>query len=117
LGQGDVGECAFAGCYDLVSVDFRSSSRPAFIAWAVGSSQNRNNWQVTTVMRLRNVLNLITVLAWTPRDVDSVDEYGIADVFLYCPCGREHRYFPCDDPDYDSMADDVLEYERKDEYW
>ena len=68
-------------------------------------------------MRLRNVLNLITVLAWTPRDVDSVDEYGIADVFLYCPCGREHRCFPCDDPDYDSMADDVLEYERKDEYW
>ena len=107
-----LGERAFAGCYDLVSVDFRSSSRPAFIAWAVGSSQNRNNWQVTTVMRLRNVLSLITVLAWTPRDVDSVDPYGLEEVFLYCPCGRDHRCFPCDDPDYDSMADDVDAYER-----
>ena len=29
------------------------------------------------------------------------------------PCGRDHRYFPCDDPDYDSMADDVYEYERE----
>ena len=112
LGRGNVGERTFAGCYDLVSVDFRSSSRPAFIAWAVGSSQNRNNWQVTTVMRLRNVLSLITVLAWTPRDVDSVDPYGLEEVFLYCPCGRDHRCFPCDDPDYDSMADDVDAYER-----
>ena len=51
------------------------------------------------------------------RDVDSVDPYGLEGVFLYCPCGREHRCFPCDDPDYDSMVDDVLEYERKDEYW
>ena len=62
---------------------------------------------------LRNVLNLITVLAWTPRDVDSVDPNGLEAVFLYCPCGRDHRCFPCDDPDYDSMADDVYEYERK----
>jgi len=113
LGQGDVGDRAFAGCYDLVSVDFRSSSRPAFIAWAVGSSQNRNNWQVTTVMRLRNVLSLITVLAWTPRDVDSVDPHGVDGVFLYCPCGRDHRCFPCDDSDYDSMAEYVYEFERE----
>ena len=106
LGRGDVGERTFAGCYDLVSVDFRSSSRPAFIAWAVGSSQNRNNWQVTTVMRLRNVLNLITVLAWTPRDVDSVDPHGLEGVFLYCPCGREHRCFPCDESvDEDEYAE------------
>ena len=64
------------------------------------------------MMRLRNVLSLITVLAWKSRDVDSVDPYGVEGVFLYCPCGRDHRSFPCDDSDYDSMADDVYAYER-----
>ena len=45
--------------------------------------------------------------------MDSVDPHGVEAVFLYCPCGRDHRCFPCDDPDYDSVADDVYEYERK----
>ena len=59
------------------------------------------------------VLNLITVLAWTPRDVDSVDEYGIADVFLYCPCGREHRCFPCDESVNEDEYDEWSEYRSR----
>ena len=70
----------------------------------VGSSQNRNNWQVISVMRLRNVLSLITVLALKSRDVDSVDPHGVLGVFMGCPCGVHHNMFLCDvdedDDDY-----------------
>ena len=38
-------------------------TRPAFIAWAVGISRNRANWQLTTLKQSRNVLRLITVMA------------------------------------------------------
>ena len=103
----NVGEGAFSNCSQLASVDIRLMSRPALIAWAVGSSHNRDNWQRTSVMRLRNVLKLITVLALDPRGVDSVDSYGIKGVFMGCPCGVQHSMLPC----YDVNVDDWNEYE------
>merc|ERR1712037_342895 len=82
-----VGKRAFANCTALTSVVFRPPvSRGAFIAWAVGSSRNRANWQLTTVMRLRNVLRLITTLAMWSRDVASLDPDGSKRVFKGCPC-------------------------------
>ena len=95
----DVGDGAFADCYDLTSVDLRSMSRPALIAWAVGNSRNRDNWRLTSVMRLRNVLALITVLALESRDVvSSLDPDGLRYVFEGCPCEvvRYYRYDGCD---------------------
>ena len=97
---GDVGEFAFSGCNDLTSVDFCSMSRPALITWAVGNSRNRANWALTSVMRLRNVLTLITVFALDTRDVDSVDPFGIKGVFMGCPCRVNHGIIPGDEDDY-----------------
>ena len=65
----DVGDGAFADCYDLTSVDLCSMSRPVLIVWAVGNSHNRDNWRLTSVMRLRNVLALITELTLESHDV------------------------------------------------
>ena len=113
LGMWDVGEGAFCNCSQLVSVDIRLMSRPALIAWAVGSSHNRDNWQRTSVMRLRNVLALITVLALDPRGVDSVDSYGIKGVFMGCPCGAQHSILPCDDPNVDDWTEfEQAEFDR-----
>ena len=68
-------------------------------------------------MRLRNVLSLITVLVLKSRDVDSVDPCGVLGVFLCCPCGKDHSVLPCDDDDYDSVADDVHAHEREEDAW
>ena len=46
-----------------VSRVYHPSPPPSFIAWSVGSSRNRDNWQLTTVKQLRNVLSLITTFA------------------------------------------------------
>ena len=48
------------------------------------------------MMRLRNVLSLIKVLALDLRDVDSVNPYGVLGVFMGCPCGVHHSIIPCD---------------------
>ena len=53
--------------------DVHSMGRGTFIAWAVGSSRNRDNWKLTTVKHLCNVLRLITELAnGGLRDVTSL---------------------------------------------
>ena len=76
-------------------MDLRSISRPALIVWAVDNSHNRDNWRLTSVMMLRNVLALITVLALESRDVvSSLDPDGLRYVFEGCPCEvvRYYRY-------------------------
>ena len=78
------GHSSFKDCKQLDSVIFRPRVAGAFIAWAVGSSRNRTNWQLTIVQRLRNVLRLITALALERRDVADVD-----------PCGRHHIFKGC----------------------
>ena len=76
------GEHAFAGCTALTSVVFGPPvSRGAFIAWATANSRHRDNWQLTTVKQLRNVLRLITTFAMWSRDVNDVDPGGRNDVF------------------------------------
>merc|ERR1712037_844607 len=72
-------------CTALTSVVFRPPpSRAAFIAWAVGSSRNRANCQLTTVKRLRNVMRIMTTLALWSRDVASLDPDGSKCVFRGC---------------------------------
>lgn len=56
-------------------------SRLAFIAWVVGSSRNRDNWELTNLNQVRNTLRLITALAMWSRDVSSVDPIGNRRVF------------------------------------
>ena len=69
----DVDQLSFVHCNALVSVVIRPTvSRGAFIAWSVGSSRNRANWQLTTVHRLRNILRLITEFAMWSRDVTAL---------------------------------------------
>ena len=81
----NVGEYAFSECMGLKSVVFQPWVPSAFIAWAVGNSRNRTNWQLTTVERLRNVLRLITEFALEQcRDVTSVDPDGRNRVFAGC---------------------------------
>ena len=80
----NIGDCAFGGCKKLKSVVFLPSAPPAFVAWAVGGSRNRANWQLTTVMRLRNVLRLVTEFALERRSVVSVDPDGRKRVFAGC---------------------------------
>ena len=90
----DIGEFAFSGCWALRSVVFRggrmSGRTPVFIAWAVGSSRNRTNWQLTTLQNSRNILRLITELSFEPmhmecrRSVDGLDPGGRKQVFNGC---------------------------------
>merc|ERR1712025_433607 len=81
----DVESCAFADCTGLTSVVFRPPvGRAVFIAWAVSSMRNRDNWQLTTLKQSRNVLRLITALALESRDVGSVDPDGSNGVFYGC---------------------------------
>lgn len=55
-------------CSRRLSVSFRARVSPAFIAWVVGSSRNRNNWQLTTLKHSHNILRLITAGSVDRRD-------------------------------------------------
>ena len=75
---------AFGDCESLTSVVFRPPVSRAFITWAVGNSRHRDNWQLTTLKRLRNVLRLVVVLSTEVRDVSTVDPGGHKQVFRGC---------------------------------
>jgi hypothetical protein len=70
---------AFCDCPKLTSVVFRPPvSWGAFVCWAVGSSRNRDNCQLTTLRHLRNVLRLITTFAlWSLKDGSDIDPFRI----------------------------------------
>ena len=68
--------------------------RASFIVWAVGSSRNRANWQLTTLKQSRNVLRLITALALERRDVADLD-----------PDEWDGLFEGCTDLDYSSDMD------------
>lgn len=70
-----IGLRSFQGCTGLTSIIFRPRLSSIFIAWAVGRMRNRANWRLTTVKRLRNVLRLITALAFEQRDMSTVDVF------------------------------------------
>ena len=79
----NVGISSFGDCTGLTSVTFRPPvSRGAFITWAIGSSRNRGNWQITTLKHSHNVLRLITTFALHRRDVSSIR--SITKVFPDC---------------------------------
>ena len=42
----------------------------AFIVWSVGNSRHGDNWKLTTVKHLRNVLRLILMFVNSTRDVN-----------------------------------------------
>ena len=65
------GKCVFSKCTSLFSITLRPSvSWGAFIVWSVGNSRHRDNWKLTTVKRLRNVLRLILTFVNSTRDVN-----------------------------------------------
>ena len=84
-GLTSVGSSAFCGCKSLASVLFKPTVPSVFIVWAMGSTQNRANWRVTTIKNLRNVLALVTAFALERRrDVGTVDPGGRNNVFKGC---------------------------------
>merc|ERR1712032_464701 len=79
-----VGTSAFAGCTALTSVVLKTRPPSDFIAWAVGSSRNRTNWELTTLTQLRNVLRLITEFVVETLDVYNLNPGGLRKVFEGC---------------------------------
>ena len=108
---------SFAACAAMQSIAFRPPvSRGAFIAWIVGSSRNRSNWQVTSVKHLRNVLRLITTMAVWSRDVTSLDPDGTGCVLEGCTrltkCGLNTNTSGYPEPDSEDECERVeMEYE------
>ena len=84
----NVSAAAFGYCTSLTSVNFRPRVpvSAVFIAWAVGNSRHRDNWQLTTLMQLRNVLRLITVMAFKRRKLYSIASFKSA--FVGCTALR-----------------------------
>ena len=78
------------GCMSLLSITLRPSvSWGAFIVWSVGNSRHRDNWELTTVKRLRNVLRLILTFVNSTRDVDvlfyeSDSDSDSDDAYMIC---------------------------------
>ena len=60
------GDLAFGWCTRLTVLKRRFPPRGSlpFIVWAVGQSRHRANWQLTIMLRMRNVLRLIAVLSF-----------------------------------------------------
>ena len=68
-----VGISSLSHCNQLSFISFRPPmSRAFFIVWAVGNSRHRDNWQLTSVKEVRNVLRLIVNFGNWSRDVSSV---------------------------------------------
>merc|ERR1712224_525870 len=81
------GRCAFKNSTSLTSVVFPlpvSGVTCSFTTWAVGSSRNRTNWQLTRLKQLRNVLRLITALTVERRKACSLDPDNSKHVFEGC---------------------------------
>lgn len=83
------GDLAFGWCTQLTVLKRRLPPRGSlpFIVWAIGQSRNRANWQLTIMLRMRNVLRLIAVLSFEgPREVPlDPDEIEGDEVFLRVP--------------------------------
>ena len=45
----------------------------AFLVWVIGNSRNHDNWHLTTVKQMRNVLRLIVALSANHSGGDRVD--------------------------------------------
>ena len=74
----DLGTDAFARCRDLTSVVLGLRLPPAFLAWVVGSSRSRDNWQLTSLKQLRNVLRLIVTFVVERRELtDDLNERSV----------------------------------------
>ena len=79
----NVAENAFAKCTALTNVVFRPPASFAYIAWALGKSRNRSNWQRTSLKQHCGILHHIKQLLGS-RDVTSLDRVG----FHGCPVGK-----------------------------
>lgn len=81
----DIDTWAFHNCTGVTSLFFRPRASRAFIAWVVGGSRKRDNWQVTTLKQLRNVLLLVTLFAFeAPPELSTLDPDGSKGVFVDC---------------------------------
>ena len=82
---------AFAGCTKLEKVIFRPPAGKAtavFIVWAVSVGKNRDNFHLTIIKRLRNVLRLITGLASESRVPSSIAPSPRALAATFAGCSR-----------------------------
>ena len=80
----DFDRCAFQDCTALTSVTFRPLVSAVFLAWALGRMRNRSNWQLTPIIRMRNVIRLLVALATTRRGAYTIDSKGKLRVFQGC---------------------------------
>ena len=94
------GNSCFAYCTGLGpnSVVFRPPvGRASFTAWAVSNMRNRDNYEITTVKRLRNIIRLITEFSLTCRNIDeaTMDPDGNNRVFgeIAYPQTRFYTYY------------------------
>ena len=98
----------FRNCTGLTSVVYRLSvSKASFVAWSVGCSRNRSNWQLTSLKQLRNVLRLIVVFTLERRDVANIDPLGLKEVFKGCTAL----------PSYLTQTKQATDQQRKEHKW
>ena len=74
-------------CPELTRVSFRPPiGRASFVAWALGNMRNRQNWALTRIQRMGNILRLITEYSREERNVEdaTVDPNGFNRVFDVC---------------------------------
>ena len=57
------GKDVFFECHSLETVLQQPAAPWAFVVWALGKSRNRNNWRITTIKRMNNLLRLIGCFA------------------------------------------------------
>ena len=91
------GNNCFAYCTGLGpnSVVFRPPvGRASFTAWAVSNMRNRDNYEITTVKRLRNIIRLITEFSLTCRNIDeaTMDPDGNNRAFGEIDYPQPHEY-------------------------
>ena len=84
-GKVQFGKDVFFECHSLKTVVQLPAAPWVFVVWALGNSQNRNNWEITTIKYLKNVLILIGCFAVEKHQV-KVDPYVLSS-----PCNVPRR--------------------------
>ena len=84
-GKVQFGKDVFFECHSLKTVLQLPASPWAFVVWALGQSQNRNNWKITTIKNMRNLLRLIGCFTVEKHKV-RVDPYVLSS-----PCNVPRR--------------------------
>ena len=68
--------------HGVTDITFAPAASREVIVWAIGNGRNRANWEVTTLKHTRNVLKLITILAFGGRDGSDLVPDGSKQIFF-----------------------------------